>query len=774
MLKRLKQLKQIIVSKEFLLPVIGLLLFQWTLYHAIVDQSENNLLPIRHEIKINGFEETENFCEQGWMQKVFGKNVGKNEKCIDYLDSETEKKLVLIANSVKTYQTESVEIVKGHFNLGDWNITMQLLLLSILVVVFFVVFRFMGIHPTPFLIPLFIILTVSIFYHNYLGHEIKDRLSVSIKSVVCTENCNNKNEDLVGTINCNVCNNEKEENKEECKYICKGIPDEYITPEKTVKIDKEKMRKKLSEAVASGIYPENQGELIKLNQENLDKKRNDINKYNRASATSREHFLFLIIGLFFFFISMITVKLVSKLENFNDSEFRFLISLSIVVGLGIVLVEEFIMHKSDGVTSLGEFLKISAIFLTVIGYEKINKNKHNLWLYILTLLLGIIALAPIPIIGRSDLGNMLILGVIVCFVFLITLSWTRKKLSVVIICLAGVVVLFYYGYTVYKPNSNLIWRVADMWGPDLNKLFDFPNPTLVETGALINPYYACKIKIEIKTNDEKKKEIHNFSFQRDRISEADAEDVCVTRAKDDKTKIVGFNKVKNCTDSDDKKICKLDDKKKNVEISCDKKDFGKRICEDQVNTDARLALFAVLKDGISLRPTGFQENTFLLNNSAMYTDFVFCGLIVFFGLPLAIGVFLCLIILIWNCNIKPRQCGNNYKHFLYSNIAVIILAVQAFIHIGGNLNVIPFTGVVLPFLSRAKLGTPVSFIALGLALGGLVSDDWINNFRENKFVKPIGDKIIVKFRNFVKKWWGKIENLIKSLSEWISKKIGKK
>ena len=380
----LKRLKQIIISKEFLF-VIFLLVFQWTLYHAIVDQSENNLLPIRHEIKINGFEETENFCEQGWMQKVFGKNVGKNEKCVDYLDSETEKKLVLIANSVKTYQTESVEIVKGHFNLVDWNISIQLLLLSILAVVFFVVFRFMGIHPTPFLVPLFIILTVSIFYHNYLGHEIKDRLSVSIKAVACTENCDNKgnkNEDLVGTINCNVCK-KNWRGKEECRYICKGIPEEYITQEKdeedkiitVVRIDKEKMKKKLSEAVASGIYPENQGELIKLNQENLDKKRNDINKYNRASATSREHFLFLIIGLLFcFFISMITVKLVSKLKDFDDSEFRFLICLSIVVGLGIVVIETFIMDKREGVTSLGEFLKISAIFLTVIGYEKINKN----------------------------------------------------------------------------------------------------------------------------------------------------------------------------------------------------------------------------------------------------------------------------------------------------------------------------------------------------------------------------------------------------------------
>ena len=753
----LKRLKQIIISKEFFF-VIFLLVFQWTLYHAIVDQSENNLLPIRHEIKINGFEETENFCEQGWMQKVFGKNVGKNEKCVDYLDSETEKKLVLIANSVKTYQTESVEIVKGHFNLVDWNISIQLLLLSILAVVFFVVFRFMGIHPTPFLVPLFIILTVSIFYHNYLGHEIKDRLSVSIKAVACTDNCDNKNEDMVGTINCNV----REKNwwgKEEWRYICKGIPEEYITQEKTVRIDKEKMKKKLSEAVASGIYPENQGELIKLNQENLDKKRNDINKYNRASATSREHFLFLIIGLFCFFISMITVKLVSKLKDFDDSEFRFLICLSIVAGLGIVVIETFIMDKREGVTSLGEFLKISAIFLTVIGYEKINKNKHNLWLYIVALLLGIIALAPIPIIGRSDLGNMLILGVIVCFVFLITLSWTRKKLSVVIICLVGVFVVCGYGYKVYKPNSNLMWRVADMWGPDLNKLFDISNPTLVETGALINPYYACKI--EIKTDDEKKKEIHKFSFQRDRIPETDAEDVCVIRAKDDKTKIVGYNKVKNCTYSDGKKICKLDDPKKNVEISCDKKDFGKRICENQVNTDARLALFAVLKDGISLRPTEFKENTFLLNNSAMYTDFVFCGLIVFFGLPLAIGVFLCLIILIWNCNIKPRQCGNNYKHFLYSNIAVIILAVQAFIHIGGNLNVIPFTGVVLPFLSRAKLGTPVSFIALGLALGGLVSDDWIDNFKKYKFVNLIGIGI-VKLRKFIKFCWKKLEDFIKN------------
>ena len=310
-----KIMEKIMENKANIIALVCLLMFQWALYFAIVCPNENNLLPVKHILVLNSFEDAPN--------------------------------LKLISNAVSGYQTDSVEIVKDHF--WGFNIEMQLLLLSIFALVFFVIFWLMDISPAPFLVPLFVILTISIFYHNYLGHRITDSFSLpSIESVVCKDDCNNSKD--VGIVKCNQvkddckgidnyiikfpCDNFKIKNK---KIVCgytslqeisfqETDKDKYLTEEngrkivKIVKLDNRIMSNKVTEALALGIYvADPKEEHIKLNStENPNEKESSVNKYKRASWDSKEHFLFLVIGLFCFLFAMIFVKHFSTVMIHNS------------------------------------------------------------------------------------------------------------------------------------------------------------------------------------------------------------------------------------------------------------------------------------------------------------------------------------------------------------------------------------------------------------------------------------------------------------------------
>jgi len=589
-------------NREFVsgkLALVFLLLFQLMFYLAVVEQNESNLLPIRHVIKINTFEEKT--PEAG--------NV-----------------------TLSRYQTDSVEIVKGHF--FDFNITVQLLLLSLFEIIFFRVFRKMKIYPTPFLIPLFIILTVSIFYHNYLGHRIIDRFSVPVEQILCNGNCDSEE-----------------------KYITAKTKEKEGEKAKEFKIDKHKLGEIVNEAAK--IYPVDRRTKITLDsQKDPTSEESAVNKYKRASADSKNHFKWICFGLAAFITSMIFAKFFSKVKNFSDKKFQILTVLSL-----IICIAGFCFAKWTSLpvtTILVEILKLVAILLTVVGYEKINKNKKNFVLYFVTLL------CETGLLFFLDLGNAIILGIIVILVLFLTFPLKKKYYLVLIpffVAVPLIIGIFFVNIENYKPNENNdnMWRLFDT--------FD----------GLTQPQYYCE-----KTEKDKTTKFFSFS-----------------------------NENGHCR---------------------------------QVNTDNRLAMFAVLKDGLQGGGhSGFKENTFLLNNNYMYTDFVFCGLIAFFGIWLAIMVVFCIGVLIWNCNIQPKECGNNYKHFLYSNIMVVILGVQTLIHIGGNLNVIPFTGVILPFLSKGGASTIVVFATLGFALSGLVSDDFYDDSMS------VFRKIKSRFQQFINK-----------------------
>ena len=805
--------------KSDIWAIIFLLFFQLLFYFVIVFQNNNNLLPIHHEINID------TFTFQDAPESYF-------TECGHKQDEKASLKLNVLGKGQYKYQTDSVEIVKGHF--GD-NITSQFLLLAVCAIALFIVFLLLGIHPAPFLVPLFIILTISVYYHNYLGTRITDSVSVPIERVLC-ENCTD-----------GYVIRAKDNDNDKCDRYYK-IPDKYITEklidgekikEKTLKIDRQKVREVVKEALAMGvlkIYPKSTNVPIELNpQKNPTRGESNNNKYERASQPAKKHFNWILLGFVFFLLSIIAAKCFSKIDNISNKKLFVSIAVLFLIVAGIWV--------GWGKYATAEFLKLAAILVTIIGYEKfstytkIKKHKFRVyfWGYIIILLCEMIILLLF-----KDFGNLLILLLICCLVaFLALPQGIIKKIFgiapfvvvVVAICLCyscdeRLEYLLQYDYLPEPLEQKLnlratikemhiLWRIPDTGNGLTEPLCKM---TVVgKNGDNVDWSYSFYSQGErkdllheicyIKNDEDKKIGFYEVKNCEDKLKiECDVEEiqVCTLNLEENKsqncsTATVGerkklFNKgncnvidkrcsekngadekithyeVRNCKDKpkmgcDIVKECrpeedaqKTKDKKviKCVDTAKEKKrnEFDKNDCSDepldckQVNTDARWTLFAILKDGIPVMPKGFKENTFLLNNDYMYTDFVFLGLIAFFGIVITFLVLFCLGMLVLNCNIKQKECGDHYKHFLYSNIMVIILGLQVIIHIGGNLNIIPFTGVALPFLSQGGASMLVSFITLGLALGGLVSDgSWLFN----KLVWPIVEKIKGRFGNLRKK-----------------------
>lgn len=140
--------------------------------------------------------------------------------------------------------------------------------------------------------------------------------------------------------------------------------------------------------------------------------------------------------------------------------------------------------------------------------------------------------------------------------------------------------------------------------------------------------------------------------------------------------------------------------------------------EGRVNRDLRTALFAALRGGVF--GSGLAHNTYVLSNGYLYTDFVFDTVFSFFGAAMALLAVLAVILLILRSRTDLEHTGQNLSHYVYSNLMVLVIAAQAIVHVGGNLNVLPFTGVTFPFLSAGGSAMIASFMELGLALGGRV------------------------------------------------------
>ncbi len=103
---------------------------------------------------------------------------------------------------------------------------------------------------------------------------------------------------------------------------------------------------------------------------------------------------------------------------------------------------------------------------------------------------------------------------------------------------------------------------------------------------------------------------------------------------------------------------------------------------------------------------------------AVHTDFVFTAIAEELGLAGAIGVLLVYVLLMYRGYHIALRLNGRFRGFeqLFAIGLTSILAIQTFIIVGGNLRVIPLTGITLPFISYGGSSVLINFLIVGLLL----------------------------------------------------------
>jgi cell division protein FtsW (lipid II flippase) len=103
---------------------------------------------------------------------------------------------------------------------------------------------------------------------------------------------------------------------------------------------------------------------------------------------------------------------------------------------------------------------------------------------------------------------------------------------------------------------------------------------------------------------------------------------------------------------------------------------------------------------------------------AIHTDFVFTAIAEELGLAGAIGVLLLYLLLMYRGYHIALSLTSRFRGFeqLLAIGLTSIIAIQTFIIVGGNLRVIPLTGITLPFISYGGSSVLINFLIIGLLL----------------------------------------------------------
>lgn len=103
---------------------------------------------------------------------------------------------------------------------------------------------------------------------------------------------------------------------------------------------------------------------------------------------------------------------------------------------------------------------------------------------------------------------------------------------------------------------------------------------------------------------------------------------------------------------------------------------------------------------------------------AIHTDFVFTSIAEELGLAGAIGVLLIYLLLVYRGYHIALRLKTRFRGFeqLFAIGLTSILAIQTFIIVGGNVRMIPLTGITLPFISYGGSSVLVNFLIVGLLL----------------------------------------------------------
>jgi cell division protein FtsW (lipid II flippase) len=125
------------------------------------------------------------------------------------------------------------------------------------------------------------------------------------------------------------------------------------------------------------------------------------------------------------------------------------------------------------------------------------------------------------------------------------------------------------------------------------------------------------------------------------------------------------------------------------------------------------ATFAIQAGGVTGEGLGLGEPDLI---PAAPTDYVFSAIAEELGLAGALAVVLLYVLLLFAGLRVALGAADGYSRLLAACVALLI-AIQAAVIIGGNLRIIPTTGITLPFVSYGGSSLVVNFALVGLLLG---------------------------------------------------------
>jgi len=131
----------------------------------------------------------------------------------------------------------------------------------------------------------------------------------------------------------------------------------------------------------------------------------------------------------------------------------------------------------------------------------------------------------------------------------------------------------------------------------------------------------------------------------------------------------------------------------------------------QYNVDQ--ALIALSSGGILGKGYGLGTQTQLRFLKVRHTDFIFSVIAEEFGLVGAVFVIVLIGYIIYRCLMAARKAGDPFGSFLSYGVAVLIF-FQGSVNIAVNLNLIPVTGLPLPFISYGGSGLLSLMLGIGL------------------------------------------------------------
>ncbi len=136
--------------------------------------------------------------------------------------------------------------------------------------------------------------------------------------------------------------------------------------------------------------------------------------------------------------------------------------------------------------------------------------------------------------------------------------------------------------------------------------------------------------------------------------------------------------------------------------------------KDGENFQADQAKIAIATGGVFGKGPGQSVQRNILPHP--YSDFIFAIIVEEYGVVMGIFIMALYLILLFRSVALIKKCPRTFPAFLAAGV-VLLIVIQAFVHIGVNTGVFPVTGQTLPMISMG--GT--SMLITGLQLGMLLS-----------------------------------------------------